>query len=119
MTQPRFEYNVVEFGAPIALLHKRKEREIIETTAGQALSNTLKAIACELGCTWTVGAEPVEKTNCLLVFIGWEGNPSPAFASTAAYQRVEPASALSAFTPHLRSPPEVLNMPSMNSSGSL
>jgi len=111
MTQLRFEYNVAEFGAPIALLHKGKEREIIETTAGQALSATLTAIARELGYVWAEWAEPVEETNSLLIFIGWEGNPSPALASTAAYQRIEPASALSAFTPHLRSPPEVVNMP--------
>ena len=110
MTQLRFEYNIGEFGAPIVLLHKGKDREIIETTAGQALSDTLKAIAREPGHAWTEWADPVEETNCLLVFIGWEGNPSPVFASTAAYQRIQPASALSAFTPYLRSPPEVWNI---------
>ena len=45
MTQLRFEYSVVDYGTPIALLHKGKEREIIEMVAGQALSDTLRAIS--------------------------------------------------------------------------
>ncbi len=54
MTQLRFEYKFAECGAPIVLLSQRKGREIINTTAGRALSDTLKAIAHEPGHGWTI-----------------------------------------------------------------
>ena len=111
ITQLRLNYKVAEYGAPIALLSQSKRREIIDTTAGRALSDTLKAIAHELGHGWTTWAEPEEDLNILLVFIGWEDNPSPALASSAAYQRLDSISALSAFTPHLYSPPEISLIP--------
>ena len=110
-TVVRLKYAVEEFGAPVALLSGKNREEMIETTAGRALVRLLKAIAQEQEHTWTMWTEPLEEANCLVLFIGWENVPSSPFASTSTFQQTPPASALSAFSPYLRSTAEVSNIP--------
>lgn len=113
MTLIRFEYKVGDSGgAPIVLLSPEKGREIIDTTAGRALTDTLRTIELEPGHGWTMWAEPAEDAHTVLVFTGWEDKPPPALASTAAYRRLDPStSPLSALTPHLRFPPTISLLP--------
>ena len=66
----RFEYEAGKYGVPVAHLSGiQAAAEIIETTAGRALTRVWEGIADEPGHERTMWATPVEEPNCVLVFI--------------------------------------------------